>query len=411
MGQQSISSTQNFLISKEQLRERLRNRLSDNEIDVLLGEIQTNTRRIFQPGDLITADTMTYIFAKLAEVEDKLASLTGSEIGSKQIRIDSFEPLEKVSVGEVLVINGANFSIPAVLNTVVLTPVGSSILTTPITIPLANYYQTESSPTRIKLQVPVFAGVSSSGLDFLIRVTNASGDTAQASYRLTAPAITARPRILRFDPATQVESGQELSIIGENFDYPSQFNTVIFQPLGTEEATASIVLTGKDFIASQSTRFRITFQVPIINTIPPDGQDFLVRVSTSAGGTDELRYRLLPPIETGGLPPKINSIQDENGELTTELKLGDRVIVSGENFGTRQEDNIINFVFINRDAEIKYPVTDMEIVGSGTNMTLGLVVPISIERIIPIGQPSAPGSLTIKVNGYPEENISISVRR
>lgn len=410
MGQQSISSTQNFLISKEQLRERLRNRLSDNEINVLLGEIQANTRRIFQPGDLITADTMTYIFAKLAEIEDKLSSLTGSANGSKQIRIDSFEPLNKVSVGEILIINGANFSIPAILNTVVLTPVGSSVLTTPITIPLANYYQTESSPTRIKLQVPVFAGLPSSGLDFLVRVTNASGDTAQASYRLTAPATAARSRIFRFEPAAQVESGQKLSIIGENFDYPSRLNTVIFQPLGTGGANAPIVLTDEHFItyASQSTTSRITLQVPIINTIPSDGQDFLVRVSTSAGGTDELRYRLLPPIETSGLPPVITRVL--NSDDGTTLRLGREVTVFGANFGANASDNIVNFVFPKRNGEeTKYPVTEMIIEGEEINMKIKLKVPSNIDEVIS-GDGVTSGYLTIKVDGHPEANRSISVR-
>lgn len=406
----SLENSTPLLVSAQSLRSLLQGKLTDAQIDAVLTGAGASPLRVFRAGDLITADSMNYLFTKVADLDARLSALTGSTGSSTAIVITSLEPLAQQENGGVLMINGSNFSSPSLLNKVVLTPLGSGTLTSPVTVPLSNYFQTESSPTRLKLQLPVLGGISTAGVDFTVSVTNAVGDTAQANYHIVAPAGAPPVAISNIEPAVSQAVAQKLVIVGSNFEFPPNLNTVIFTPVGAG-ATTAVTATDADFALyeSQSSKTRLALRIPAITGIPAGGQTFKVRVITLAGGSMQSDYTLLPPLPVTGPPPNIATVTNTAG-LTT-LKIGEGAVMTGSNFGAAAADNIVKFIFQSGNGQRnEYPVTISSVSVSNAVTTLNFIVP----NIAEVGTPAsgaALGAISLKVGNNAEVSRNVAVRR
>jgi len=390
----SLENSTPLLVSAQSLRSLLQGKLTDAQIDAVLTGAGASPLRVFRAGDLITADSMNYLFTKVADLDARLSALTGSTGSSTAIVITSLEPLAQQENGGVLMINGSNFSSPSLLNKVVLTPLGSGTLTSPVTVPLSNYFQTESSPTRLKLQLPVLGGISTAGVDFTVSVTNAVGDTAQANYHIVAPAGAPPVAISNIEPAVSQAVAQKLVIVGSNFEFPPNLNTVIFTPVGAG-ATTAVTATDADFALyeSQSSKTRLALRIPAITGIPAGGQTFKVRVITLAGGSMQSDYTLLPPLPVTGPPPNIATV------------------MTGSNFGAAAADNVVKFIFQSGNGQRnEYPVTISSVSVSNAVTTLNFIVP----NIAEVGTPAsgaALGAISLKVGNNAEVSRNVAVRR
>lgn len=361
-----------------------------------------------RPGEVISSDLMKYILTKLDELEQKLSSVVP---GTGGIRIDSFEPIGPLAVGENLLIKGSGFSTPVGLNKVVLTPLPPGAITVPIEIPLPNFFSFESSATSIKFQVPVMAGISSTGQNFLVSVTNAGGQKAERQYTLRAASNAPPTQIFGFEPSTEQAVGQKLKVIGANFDLPSRLNQVVLHPQGGGGVTTDVVIQEANFnkYAAESSLSQLVFELPAIPGIPAGGQSFLVRVTSIAGGTVEQQYTLLPPLPVTGPSPEIVSI------LTTAtqgaiLIAGSDADINGKNFGAAPTDNIVTFIVTQAATTFPYPVTVKTVSGTGDNMKLTITVP-TITQLPPVGGGSLLIPVSLKVDNHPEVSRQVAVRR
>lgn len=362
-----------------------------------------------RPGEVISSDLMKYILTKLDELEQKLGSVTP---GTGGIHIDGFDPVGPLAVGENLIIKGQGFSIPVGLNKVVLTPLPPGAITEPIEIPLPDFFSFESSATRLKLRVPILSGLSSAGQEFLVSVVNAGGQKAQSQYRLRAKLNAPPTQIFGFEPSTEVAVGQKLKILGANFDSPSQLNQVVLRPQGAGGVTTDVVVQEANFskYASESTLSQLVFEVPAIPGVPTGGQQFLVRVTSLAGGAVEQMYKLLPPLQVKGLPPEIdaaNGIVDASSGVAL-LKVGSKALIKGKNFAATRPGNQVMFFVTANQATFSYPVTVDTVSASGANMTLTVTVP-TIDQLPQQGSTFV--GVEVKVGNHPPASSSVPVRR
>lgn len=123
-----------------------------------------------RPGDLITADLMNRILEKLKALGTRVASLESITPGTTAVVITDLSPTGTLRVGDILQVNGRNFVIPAVNNTVT---VGGVRVQT---------FRFGSSDTKLIFDIPDVPGLDSEGSPLTVVVSNSNG---QDSYPLT----------------------------------------------------------------------------------------------------------------------------------------------------------------------------------------------------------------------------------
>lgn len=361
-----------------------------------------------RPGEVISSDLMKYILTKLDELEQKLGSVTP---GTGVISIDGFEPIGPLAVGENLIIKGQGFSTPVGLNKVVLTPLPPGSIVDPIQIPLPNFFSFESSATRIKFQVPVLPGISSTGQNVLVSVTNAGGQKTERQYMLKAASNAPPTQIFGFDPPTGQAVGQKLKVLGANFDLPSRLNQVVLRPQGGGGVTTDVIIQEANFAkyASESSLSQLVFELPTIAGIPTGGQQFLVRVTSMAGGTVEQQYTLRPPLPVTGPPPEIVSILNTATQAAI-LQAGNDADINGKSFGPTPTDNVVTFIVTQGTSTFPYIATVKAVSGAGDNMKLTVTVP-NITQLPAVGGGSLLIPVSLKVGNHPEVSRQVAVRR
>ena len=93
--------------------------------------------------------------------------------------------------------------------------------------------------------------------------------------------------IADFDPPIQVEIGRVLAILGSNFEFPSELNTVTIDNIEVLEFRPA------------STSARLEFIVPDVPDVSTGGKNVTINV-TNSKGSDERLYRILPAVPVVG---------------------------------------------------------------------------------------------------------------
>jgi hypothetical protein len=132
-----------------------------------------------------------------------------------------------------------------------------------------------------------------------------------------------------FEPATQVEVGRLLAIVGSGFPFPPTDVSVTLGGVGVPVAA---------FLPT-STSSRLEFGVPALGTVPAEGRDLFVRVRNGAASAQRL-YHFLPQVDATP-PPTITSVHPPGQPAPTPVQIGAQVVVDGANFEATPSNNQI----------------------------------------------------------------------
>jgi hypothetical protein len=201
--------------------------------------------------------------------------------------------------------------------------------------------------------------------------------------------------INRFEPATECPVGQELSVIGTGFQFPSSLNVV---------SVDGVPVTG---FRPGSTSTRLRFLVPqLASSIPASGRAVMIRV-TNSNGTAEQAYRILPPTAVGD-PPQITDVRHQNGSTT--LRVGQNAVATGENFGSTVAENQLQFLADDGSGGTNtYDVT-IDSVTANTDGTSDLNFSVPEMSEVP-ATGSVAMSLRVTVGDHPPHTRTVNVRR
>jgi len=189
-----------------------------------------------------------------------------------------------------------------------------------------------------------------------------------------------------FDPPEEIEVGQSLAIVGTNFEFPPDQNTV---KIDRREIT--------DFLRG-STNTKLRVGVPDDIQVPQGGRNVTVRVENSAGNAQRV-YRLLP---ASADQPTITSVTSPETGAEDKLIIGEKAVVEGDNFGSTATDNVIEFIITQPDRDqITYPEDQGD-------LTMISVAPTRLEFNVPeMQEVDSPGGrdalLRVTVNGLSAE--------
>ncbi|MEF8817492.1 MAG: IPT/TIG domain-containing protein [Salinivenus sp.] len=194
-----------------------------------------------------------------------------------------------------------------------------------------------------------------------------------------------------FNPPNEVEVGQPLTIVGTNFEFPPDQNTL---ELNGREIT--------DFLRG-STNTQLRISVPEDIQVPQGGRNVTVRVENDAGSAQRV-YRLLPASTD---QPTITSVTSPDTSAENKLIIGTTAVVEGENFGSTAADNVIEFIITQPDgSQVTYP-------DDQSNLTMTSVSSTRLEFIVPdMQEVSSPGGrdalLRVTVDGLSaEQNVTV----
>jgi hypothetical protein len=163
-----------------------------------------------------------------------------------------------------------------------------------------------------------------------------------------------------FDPPEEIEVGQSLAIVGTNFEFPPDQNTVEIDGRTIQEF----------LVGSTNTTLRL--RVPDDIQVPQGGRNVTIRVENDAGSTQRV-YRLLP---ASANQPSITSVT-RVGSSSSNLIIGQAALIEGENFGSSREDNVIEFIATRPDgSQSVYP-------DSQDDLTVNSVSETEIEVVVP----------------------------
>jgi hypothetical protein len=202
--------------------------------------------------------------------------------------------------------------------------------------------------------------------------------------------------VTNFVPPNQIAAGQELVVLGTNFDFPATNNTVTID--GTPITT----------FRPGSTSTSLRFIVPTTLTIPPGGKNVVVRVANTTGEYSSL-YRVLEAVTAPGNPPVISDVQPVVGPL---IMVNTAILISGQNFALTPADNVITFrLTLSAGLDVVYPLPgqSIQINAANSNDTqIEVTVPDITE--IPAGQ-SRNVIVSVGVGAHVPAVRSVTIRR
>jgi len=194
-----------------------------------------------------------------------------------------------------------------------------------------------------------------------------------------------------FNPPNEVEVGQPLTIVGTNFEFPPDQNTL---ELNGREIT--------DFLGG-STNTQLRVSVPEDIQVPQGGRNVTVRVENSAGSAQRV-YRLLPASTD---QPTITSVTRPETSAENKLMIGKTAVVEGENFEATAANNVVEFIITQPDgSQVTYPKDQ-------NDLTMTSVSPTRLEFNVPDMQKvDSPGGrdalLQVTVDGLSaEQNVTV----
>ena len=119
-----------------------------------------------KPGDLITHVLMNSIIDKLESLQAKVAALEAAGPGDGTVAITGFTYTEPLRVGDILTVNGRNFSVPAENN--IVTVGGARV----------GFFRFGSADDRLIFDVPEVTGLDPQGSPVTVSVTNPNGNAS-----------------------------------------------------------------------------------------------------------------------------------------------------------------------------------------------------------------------------------------
>lgn len=201
--------------------------------------------------------------------------------------------------------------------------------------------------------------------------------------------------ITNFVPPDQIAAGQEVVVLGTNFDFPPTNNTVTI-----DGAPITTFRPG-------STTTSLRFIVPTTLSIPVGGKNVIVRVANTSGEYSAL-YRVLTAVTAPGNPPAIDTVAPVIGSL---LMVNAAAIISGQNFATTPTDNVITFRLNVSGTDVVYPLPGQTIqINAANSNTTQIEVTIPDITEIPANQ-SRNVILSVGVGAHVPAVRSITVRR
>jgi len=200
-----------------------------------------------------------------------------------------------------------------------------------------------------------------------------------------------------FEPATQVEVGQVLTMFG-SFDFPPTANAVTvdgvpvpsFRPL--------------------SNNLQLLFIVPAIGTVPGGGKNVKITVQNSKGSAEK-SYRVLPAVSSTVPPPSIVSVVDAQNS-TGILRTNRAARITGTNFGATPAENIIRIRLQVGQTTVTYPKAGQPalIIDTSQTNTTQIVVTIPVIDEIGIGSTS-PASVEVGVGSALPATQAVTIMR
>jgi len=168
--------------------------------------------------------------------------------------------------------------------------------------------------------------------------------------------------IASFDPPNQQSAGQILTITGTNFAFPPTDNRVTLD---------DAVVTA---FRPDSTSTILKFIVPTSLNLPAEGRNVKLTIINSVGSTSAL-YRILPAVQVVGNPPSITNVVAADGGAF--LRIGQPIIITGQNFAATPTDNIITFQVMTANGPVVYPKTGQSLqINTGQSSATQIVVTI-----------------------------------
>lgn len=199
--------------------------------------------------------------------------------------------------------------------------------------------------------------------------------------------------IASFDPPNQVEVGQVLTINGLNFAFPPANNIVKVDNIQVIE------------FRPDSTPTSLKFILPSVSA-PPGGRNVVVSIQNNKGSV-ERSYRVLPSVPVSGDPPVVTNALREDG--SSNLRIGQVVIISGDNFSATASENRVHFVLNLPTGTKTYPDTVAGLPVTFASVTeLRVIVP-NITEVPAIG--SLPVTLRVGVGAHVPAVRVVSVIR
>lgn len=195
-----------------------------------------------------------------------------------------------------------------------------------------------------------------------------------------------------FDPATEQEVGRVLAILGSNLPFPAGGDTVTIGDVPAPEENLRL---------APSNRERLELVVPEMGTLPAEGQNLFVRVSSGSSSAQRL-YRILP--SSGGVQtPSITAMRPLGGSAGDLIPMGSVAIIEGANFSDDSAANTITFTPLGFSPPADpYPRASgppLDVQGT-SNTEIRVVVPDMSE--ITVGMSTVRVRVEIAVDGAPD---------
>ena len=135
-----------------------------------------------------------------------------------------------------------------------------------------------------------------------------------------------------FIPDDTQEVGRVLTILGANLPFPANGDTVTIGDVPVPEENLRL---------APSNRERLEFVVPDLGTLPAEGRNVFVRVTSGANSVQRLYH--ISPSAGGPATPRIAAIRPIGGVADDLVPMGQVAIIEGSDFSEEAGDNRISF--------------------------------------------------------------------
>jgi len=229
-----------------------------------------------RPGDLISANLMNSFMDKLISLEDRIAVLEAAGPDLNAVIITDFSPAGTLRVGDILEINGKNFSVPAVNNAVT---VGG------VSVPVFRFGSTDS---KLIFDIPDVTGLDpTNGTSVPVTVTNSNGAASKPLILKPALKIPHGRIEVVYDNPPVLPFGDQNIIAGT---YVFGFSITTFVDLdATYTLTPTATGSGSwaaELLEDSSDQPRSSNQITMPGNVGGEQRDLRLRVTVPSGQPD-----------------------------------------------------------------------------------------------------------------------------